>query len=237
MAAVFEQGSLAGNIPAEQIGIVHCATAIVDAEGRLQETLRPHAPISAGCEIVESFLRRRFTLFPCAVLLRRNDLVNLGGYPGDIGTAVDSYVWMSLVLERGYAAGVPEVRANYRKHPGSLTNSIRVGAIGEWIDAAETLIRRITQKIIEQGRLDEARAIRQAGDYYVSSVVSGMIVQMYAQEKNRRRAWSEYFRRRQCFSSISGRAWMIAGMLRILLPTETDLAAKEIARKLLWSRS
>ena len=79
MAAVFEQGSLAGNIPAEQIGIVHCATAIVDAEGRLQETLRPHAPISAGCEIVESFLRRRFTLFPCAVLLRRNDLVNLGG--------------------------------------------------------------------------------------------------------------------------------------------------------------
>ena len=92
-----------------------------------------------AAEILRLFFTNRITVMPCGTMVRLAELRRLGGYAGNgMMLAVDAFVWISIVLDGGWAARIAEPLVLYRVHE-SLTSS----APETWEADIDLLIRMI----------------------------------------------------------------------------------------------
>lgn len=90
--------------------------------GRTVPTTAKKTLYGAG-EIIRLFFTNRITVMPCGTMVPAAELRRLGGYAGcGMRLAVDAFVWISIVLNGGWAARIAEPLVLYRVHD-SLTSS------------------------------------------------------------------------------------------------------------------
>mgnify|MGYP001568343607 CR=1 FL=1 len=101
----------------------------------VHEATRGELEVYTASEIITHCFENRVSIFPCATLLRRQDIVTLGGY-GSFGAtlAVDACVWISLALKYGRVARVDGCLSLYRIHQSLSSSSINV-----WDDDYEVM--------------------------------------------------------------------------------------------------
>lgn len=140
---------------AAQIGLVFCARAIIDAQGR-PILLRAYAGARSGVipaqKLTRQCLRRGTNLIgePGAVLFRAETAAAIGPFDASIPYVLDLDYWFRLLLQ-GDAYYLAETLASFRVSPGSW--SVAIGA-RQSID-----YRRFIKKIAENpafpaGRID-----------------------------------------------------------------------------------
>jgi glycosyltransferase involved in cell wall biosynthesis len=99
-----------------EVGLVGCATREIDPEGRPLGVVRPPTD---DLELRRALIRANpFT--HSAITARRDALLAVGGYDERIGVAQDYDLWLRL-SQRTRLANLPEVLAERRLHPGSIS--------------------------------------------------------------------------------------------------------------------
>lgn len=82
------------------------------------------------------FLRKRVIL-PCATLIRRNDLLSVGGYDVNFGNFADIKAWIEIGSKYPLVGFINESLAMYRERPASLTKVVDDNA---WRDCISKVI-------------------------------------------------------------------------------------------------
>lgn len=137
MMDVFADEEVQESLPQGEIGIVYCQTRIIDSEGVAIKLTTKAPKIELGADLIKGFFSCKRELFPCSLMLRTNDIRELGGFDSNKYTmALDVGVWMSVVLKRGYAVFIDKPLSNYMVHHSNVTSNIH---IDEWLKGIDGL--------------------------------------------------------------------------------------------------
>jgi glycosyltransferase involved in cell wall biosynthesis len=146
------------NYATPDVGIVFSA---VQLERMNKESLqRTHCDgsLKKAEELIADFYNNKVSVFPCATLIRTNDIRELGGYLSfDATLAVDACVWISLAIRYGYARYIDEPLAIYRIHESLSSSSLDI--VFDDIQAVRQLIDEQHNKLSDVGYQRIIRAI------------------------------------------------------------------------------
>lgn len=125
MVELFKNGSLQSSSN-DDIGIVCCRAKTVNESDTVIGLGRP-APFKESAEsLIISFFNGKRDMYPCKILFRTEDVRSVGGYPGELfPVGFDAYMWMMIVMKRGYSLFVDECLSTYRIHELSSTNNTK----------------------------------------------------------------------------------------------------------------
>ena len=181
----WEPGKLAAQVAAlerhPQAAVCFGRAMAVDAEGEpTGETLPELAPGLHTAEELAPVLYESNPIPTSSALVRRDWLIDAGGFQGPAPLASDWDLWLRLVARRLPFVCAPDARIRYRRHEGGVTADVATLAESMLAvhEAHESLVDEDTRRRVEsrdlvllargrirQRRWDEAaRALRQA-DY------------------------------------------------------------------------
>lgn len=96
-------------------------------DGRVRECPIYNAGKCRTEDIIIDFFSKKLSLFPCAMLIRTDDIREMGGYSiFGAKLAVDVCLWLSLSFKYRLAYHIPESLAVYRLHHSQSSSSVEV---------------------------------------------------------------------------------------------------------------
>ena len=226
MVQAFERGP-----EAERVGMVYCRGQVIDAEGKVLHggmgaPLQEEAP-----DIIVAFFNSKRETWPCAILLRREDLGT--GYPPDFLLITDAAAWIKAVCTRGCARFVNEELVRYRVH-ASLTNTTPPKVWQQENSKVAELAIRSLQVVGRSDRQLE-KLIRQAVHRLNLRIVISL--PLSAKDTRRRTVLRKYVEYLPQFRSWYGVVRMSRGMLVVLLPNPLLGVLRTIKSRFDGSRS
>ncbi|MET0107023.1 MAG: glycosyltransferase [Sedimenticola sp.] len=126
------------------VGLVFSAVELERANKGSLDYTNYTVNLSKAEDIIADFFNNKVSVFPCATLLRTNDIRVLGGYTSfNAKLAVDACVWISLAIKYGSVRYVDEPLAIYRIHESLSSSSLEIAfddlkAMRSIIDAKQT---------------------------------------------------------------------------------------------------
>lgn len=214
----------------DRVGFAYCRIWEVNDRGERLRITPKAVPMEKASDFALQFFLRNRVLHPCSVLLRTEDLRQIGGYShSSLVLAADAMAWSKVLQKRGLAVGLDEPLANYRIHASNTTSSHRVqiwqGEIRKladaWLDA------------FEDGPKDMLRSLHYATRNYEAWVIAAIINQAAGCLEERFRAIRNYYRCRGSFVGASGKLNAVLGIMKLLVPE----VFKRPMRKFLLSRA
>lgn len=207
MVQAFEAGP-----DAERVGMVYCRGHVIDAEGKVLNggmgaPLQEEAP-----DLVVAFFNSKRETWPCAVLLRREDLGT--GYSTDFLLITDAAAWIKAVCKRGCARFANEDLVNYRVH-ASLTNTTPPKV---WQQDNSKVAEFAIHSLQQAGRSNRQleKQIRQA--VHRLNLRIAISLPLGAKDNRRRIVLGKYLEYLPQFTSWYGAVRMTRGILVVLLP-------------------
>ncbi|TZG29465.1 glycosyltransferase family 2 protein [Sphingomonas montanisoli] len=132
-------------------GVVSCDATYFghDRVGERFSTYVPQRPpVNLG-----RLIRREFNVFICATL-RRDAVLEVGGFDPTLKSAEDLDLWLRLA-EAGWEVGyVPEALARYRRRPGQMSSNVPV-----MLQSALTVYTRAAERLGNRPEASDARAM------------------------------------------------------------------------------
>ena len=215
-----------GQAEERNVGFVYGRTVVVDENERvLRMTPKAASNVTPPADLMLSFFRHQQPMYPCAILLKTDDLRDGGGYPGSrFPLAADAYVWTNIAAGGRSAAFVEEPYFFYRQHTSNQSKQV---VIDDWVSNVEALLDAICSKLRSRGEAPAESKIAAAGYDYLSSMVSGLIVQECRRSGNRSAAIANFKRWRKYFVRGRGPRYLLKGAARILLPLRLERALRQ----------
>jgi glycosyltransferase involved in cell wall biosynthesis len=215
------------------IGLVYGRTVVVDEIDRVIR-ITPAAPkTTSALDLMLAFFRHEQPMYPCSILLRTADIREGGGYPAArFPLAADAYAWTRVAAAGRSAAFVDQAFFYYRQHTANASKKVD---IQQWVSNVENLLVSIDSTLLARGDSSKATKIRAAGYDYLSSMISGMIVQESRRGLGFFTSFSSFLRWRRYFLSGRGPRKLVRGIVRLLVPV--NLEQRWVARKAEAARS
>lgn len=128
---------------------------VIDAAGAPRTLGHPGPRRERASEFVRAWFRSERTVYPCALLTRRADIVAAGGFDARFGPFADVGAWLGVL---SCAPGrevvfVPDIVASYRVHDAALSTS----GLAPGIAGATELGRRFAAGYLPDGPAGFAR--------------------------------------------------------------------------------
>lgn len=158
MVAMFDDSRRRdSDIAGDQVGIVYAHSRIIDETGACT-ALGKQAPRWETVEdAMQAFFQAERHTFPCSILLRTADAVELGGYDARRYSLIaDAQMWMKVALKRGMVGFIDQTLVSYRVHAVSTTKTVRVQ---EWMSNNTALAAFCQQALEARGKTTLAQAI------------------------------------------------------------------------------
>jgi len=148
----------------DSIGVAFCDVTMerVGPDGERLEDTRGARDAYRAAEAIVDFFENRLSIFPCATMLRTEDLRALGGY-GAFGVrlAADACAWIAVACRRGRIARVPRPLALYRVHASLSSSSVETWSHD--LDVLRALFERESEGRLSAAERDAVRrAMREA---------------------------------------------------------------------------
>jgi glycosyltransferase involved in cell wall biosynthesis len=212
----------------DSLGLVYGRTVIVDQNDRVMR-ITPAVPekTTSPIDLMLAFFRHEQPMYPCSILLRTADIRDGNGYPAErFPLAADAYAWTRVASTGRSAAFVGQAFFYYRQHSA---NNCKIVDINQWVSNVENLLASIDSTLRSRGEDSAANKIRAAGHDYLSSMVSGLIVQESRSGKSLFTSFSSFMRWRQYFVRGRGPRNLVRAIARLLVPA--DFERRLTARK------
>ena len=208
------------------IGIVYCRSRIINKDGVVIALGKAANEWETAPASIEAFFRLRSQPVPCSILMRTDDMRDVGGYDGSIYTLIaDAKIWMAVALRRGIVCFVDEINVSYRVHSVSTTNSV---AIEEWIHNNKLLAGFCSAQIRSLGDLSLANYILRRVDWFNAHVAASQIESdVSASIFN---AAFRYLKLVPLFWSVSSITVIFYRMLRLIIPKSVLSKIKQVLR-------
>lgn len=134
----------------KKIGMVFCDVITGDKleEKKLREFQKHYSSTeidlyiySEPINFITFFLLGKIKIFPSATLLRREDVLDLGGYVQEgLKLSVDFFIWYNLLLKYKNTVRVPQTLVFYRIH-----NNLTGASCDSWLSDFDWLINNIKE--------------------------------------------------------------------------------------------
>lgn len=109
------------------VGVVFSAVKLESANKGSMQCTHYDGALCKAEELIADFFNNKVSVFPCATLLRTNDIREIGGYTSfDAKLAVDACVWISLAIRYGRVRYIDEPLSIYRIHESLSSSSLEV---------------------------------------------------------------------------------------------------------------
>lgn len=160
-------------IAANKIGVVYCRSRIIDQNGTVVALGRTATPWEAAPAAIDAFFKLKTQPFPCSILMRTEDVRDVGGYDATgYPLIADAKVWMTVALNRGTIGFVEDIHASYRVHPISTTNSV---SIEEWMRNNQLLANFCSEQIRSLGDTRLANDLLRRINWFNAHVAASQI--------------------------------------------------------------
>jgi glycosyltransferase involved in cell wall biosynthesis len=217
----------------DSVGLVYGRTIVVDENDRVMGITPPAPAKTLPIDLMLAFFRHEQPMYPCSILFSTADLREVGGYPGArLPLAADAYAWTKVAASGRSAAFIDQALFYYRQHATNISKKVD---IGQWVSNVEELLTSIDSTLLTRGEDSAANTVRAAGHDYLSSMVSGLVVQESRKGKDFFTSLSSFIRWRHYFVKGRGPRNLVRGIARLLVPATFE--RRLIARKADAARS
>lgn len=212
-----------------KIGMVYCGTRIIDEENKAIENNKSDSLVEHASSFIPEYLRGKRSVYPCGVLIRKDDLREYGGFDGkNYSLAADANIWMRIVINRGIAVYIGNYLSNYRLHIGSVTSRAR---IDEWVDNASALIDLCANQFMNQSDFVTAQLIIRLRRRFTINLVYGLIQRSADAGASRISLVAHYVKYYKLYSTPYGIFVGVFGIAKMFMP-KYMLRLLKIARRI-----
>lgn len=106
----------------EDVAIIYSSCNIVDVDGNIVGATRVQSGVEKSNQSIINYLNGRYANYPCCIMYRREDILNIGGFRYDrYGLPADVAAWILIATKREYVLSIDKQLSNYRLHGGNAT--------------------------------------------------------------------------------------------------------------------
>jgi glycosyltransferase involved in cell wall biosynthesis len=226
MVAMFEDGARRGaGVSSDEVGIVYAHARIIDETGTCTAYGKKAPRWEKAEQAVEAFFHSERHTFPCSILLRTADAVELGGYDArNYSLIADAQMWMKVAFKRGMVGFVDQTLVSYRVHAVSTTKTVR---IQEWMSNNAALAMFCRRALEARGNTALAQAIERQVRHFNAGAAAALVEGSAGSGLAR---FTRFLRLSGNFLSIDSGPRVATLALKMILPAQLKQLARAASR-------
>lgn len=212
----FLHGIPALGIKPDKVGMVYSQARIVD-ENYCVTGYSKGAPVAEPTvDLIKLVFSGERGPYLCGIMLRTSDMLAVGGYDDvKYSLALDSAMWMNVILKYDYVAFVQKVLSNYMMHRSNATIE---AFVSHWETADRALVKLCINYYKTTGKHALAREIQDIGTRYLTRKVANFVSARARRGGSRLTAVREFIRFSHHFQNIYGLRVLTYSIVKLLIP-------------------
>jgi glycosyltransferase involved in cell wall biosynthesis len=213
-----------------EVALLARCCVLIDARGHELPTF---CPPPSNDDLYGEWLERNFVWTPGAAVFRRDVLVEMGGFPGDVGAAGDYAVYLDMA-RHGRARFDARDAVRYRQHESNMSRDA-----AHMLRATLAVLRRESPRVTARHRARFRRGLRAWRTFYGEQIIQQLRSDVRARRLGRRQLQDVMLLARECRSLMLRHAFrklsrVVRGLPRTevepgrFTPTEAESRAAEI---------